>query len=74
MTHNKLFSVIIVSAVVTLASILYIAADKKQYDYLNDNIEALAYTETDFAQKIWYRFDRPDGGFNCTKGGEQDCL
>lgn len=46
MTHNKLFSVIIVSAVVTLASILYIVADKKQYDYLNDNIEALAAVES----------------------------
>lgn len=39
------------------------------------NIEALAQNESgDYSQKIWERFYRPDGGYNCTKTGNETCL
>ncbi|MDE5890125.1 MAG: NVEALA domain-containing protein, partial [Bacteroidales bacterium] len=46
-------------------------------DLFYANVEALANDEgggNNYAAKIWWRYDRPDGGFNCTRGGNRDCL
>ena len=43
-------------------------------DLFNANVEALTNSESDYEDNIWYRYDRPDGGFNCTKGGSSNCI
>ncbi|MCM1502601.1 MAG: NVEALA domain-containing protein [Bacteroidales bacterium] len=42
-------------------------------EFFDANVEALAEAEDEYAARILYRFNRPDG-FNCTKGGASNCL
>ena len=37
-------------------------------------MEALTNSESDYEDSIWYRYDRPDGAFNCTSGGKVETV
>lgn len=39
----------------------------------NQNVEALADGEGDYDKEIWIVYHREDGGFNCTRGGNETC-
>ena len=45
----------------------------KNEDLLEMNVEALADGESIYQQPIWIVYQRPDGGFNCTRGGAEKC-
>ncbi len=65
-------------AAIAVSVFVYVNNGKNEMDDLfYANVEALADNEgsgNDYAAKVWWRYDRPDGGFNCTKGGLSNCL
>ena len=42
-------------------------------DILNQNVEALSSGELNLNDPVWIKYHREDGGFNCTRGGEEVC-
>lgn len=38
-----------------------------------DNLDALTSIENDLNNPVWEVYHRPDGGFNCAKGGNETC-
>lgn len=40
---------------------------------LEANVEALTSGEGGLSDPIWVVYHRPDGGFNCTRGGNETC-
>ena len=55
-------------AAAAVSAFVYVNNEKNSMsDLFNANVEALTNSESDYEDNIWYRYDRPDGGFNCTK-------
>ena len=62
-------------AAAAVSAFVYVNNEKNSMsDLFNANVEALTNSESDYEDNIWYRYDRPDGGFNCTKGGSSNCI
>ena len=58
----------------TVSTFVYVKNGSDSMDELFDaNVEALTQNEDDLSSAIWIRSYRQDGGYNCTKGGDETC-
>ncbi|MCM1177404.1 MAG: NVEALA domain-containing protein [Clostridium sp.] len=74
MKHKFLLAAGAVLASAAVSVFVYVQKGNNAMDeFFDANVEALAEAEDEYAARILYRFNRPDG-FNCTKGGASNCL
>lgn len=59
--------------VTTLVSFNSLNSNIKLNDCFDANVEALARSEHNYDDDIWYVFYREDGGINCTPSGKEPC-
>jgi len=71
---RKLFTFVSILFILIIGGIiLSMNASHNTNELFLENVEALVDDENQYDQKIWYKYYRTDGGFNCTKGGSETC-
>lgn len=61
-------------AAIVISAVLTVSNFSPTPDPLfEDNLDALTSIENDLNNPVWEVYHRPDGGFNCTKGGNETC-
>lgn len=77
MKKSILFSVICAAFVLAAALVSTKVVSDSGNDVLNENVEALTINESQeglpLGERIWIRFNRDDGGYNCCRGGQETC-